>query len=412
MGDTEYKFTLCKYRHRKIYQYQWEEFRQRLYEGYCPTPSQHRDDTFEMAWTTSPTASQTKLIEAGETELPTTNDEKTGAKINNVILKHSDKFIEIIHQMTITVSGFSGMGIMRTCSQLKNEVADMIYSGNTFLFDARGNAVERSFPWNETAAKEFEYLRHRIPGLEDSHGNPPRARQIGRAIERLFEKGYLPRVAYEDPFLHFCWVIGKENVQRLTKIKIQGHLHAGFNLDKSDKRPFGLGRILPIYTVVLKEVARNLRSLTLHMRYDDECLDMDKSTQWYPSFPLTRADDARGDEGKSDEEKLDSIVGRVVRELKGLKHLQLGDYRDAPIPTRDLKWGKAARWMEVVKNRSKDIALKEVEAKIDAVDDGAMVRQRGRESRRCGSRGGQRGGFRGRGRGRANGRGHRGEGSA
>jgi hypothetical protein len=125
------------------------------------------------------------------------------------------------------------------------------------------------------------------------------------------------------------------------------------------------------------------------------------------SFPLTVADDAPGYRGKSDEEKLDWIVGRVVGELKGLKHLQLGNYKDEKIPSMDVRWGKAVRWMEVVRQGKQD-------EMFDAADDEREMKQGGRAYRHDGQRGRAGGNWRGRGngRGRGNRRGRRGVNSA
>jgi hypothetical protein len=134
-------------------------------------------------------------------------------------------------------------------------------------------------------------------------------------------------------------VISSKSPARITRIKIEGHLHICSGVE-DNQRPAGLGCIMQIYTPILKLAFTNLRSLTLHMGHDKECTSMDKPIRElaYHYFPLTVADDAADDRGKSDEEKLDRIVERVARELKGLKHLQLGDYKDEKIPSMDVKW--------------------------------------------------------------------------
>jgi hypothetical protein len=208
----------------------------------------------------------------------------------------------------------------------------------------------------------------------------------------------------QDPLIRFLRVIGPKNAGRITRIKIEGHLHICSRVEDNN-RPAGLGRIMQIYTPILKVTFTNLRSLTLHMGYDKECVSMDKQAHKFASddFPLTAADDAPGDRGKSDEEKLDRIVGRVVKELKGLKHLQLGDYKDEKIPSMDVKWGKAVRWMEVVRQGKQD-------EMCDAANDEQEVKEGGKAYYRGGQRGRRGGNWRGRGngRGRGCGRGRRG----
>jgi len=115
------------------------------------------------------------------------------------------------------------------------------------------------------------------------------------------------------------------------------------------------------------------------------------------SFNLVEDDDAWGDEGKSDEEKLDSIVGRMVEGLRGLKHIQLGDYKEAEIPNHDTKWGTSVRWMQIVKKRTEGFEM----------DYDGLLRREGRDARQCGKprrRGGQKG-LRGRKHGASRGRG-------
>ena len=162
---------------------------------------------------------------------------------------------------------------------------------------------------------------------------------------------------------------------------------------------------MQIYTPVLKEVCKDLRSLTMHIGYDKECIRMGKMPggSLDHSFPLTFADDASGDERKTDEEKLDRIVGRVVKGLSGLQHLQLGDYKKAPIPAQDLQWGKAARWGVLVKTRNEGENIREFFEIHDGLENGETPGGRGSSKHRGGRRGG-RANFRGRGNIRGRGR--------
>lgn len=207
-----------------------------------------------------------------------------------------------------------------------------------------------------------------------------------------------------DPFMRFLWVIGPNNAARITRIEIEGHLHICFGVE-DNHRPAGLGRIMQMCTPILKLAFKNLRSLTLHLGYDKEFISMDKQIRELAnySFPLTVADDAPDDRGKSDEEKLDRIVGRVVRELKGMKHLQLGDYKGEKVPSMDVKWGKAVRWMEVDRQGKQD-------EMFDAANDEREMKKGVRAYRHGGKRGRGGGNWsgQGNGRGRGNGRGHRG----
>ena len=285
---------------------------------------------------------------------------------------------------------------MRTNKQICSEIADKLYGGNLFVFDTRGNAAEPS-PWSDDNAAQFEKLWYWIPGLEDFDGHTQTRRQVSRAIQRIVdEDSFLPKWAWEDPLLRFCRVVGRRNAARITRIKIEGYLRVCERMD-GDRRPAGLGRVMKIYTPVLKEVFIRLRSLTFHIGVDCQCINMTKDESWHVPGQVVADDDPRDDEGKSQEAKLDAIVGRTVRQLKGLKHLQLGDYKDAEVPSGDMEWDYVTRWMEIVKKR-------------DAVNQGGVEEKR--EAReiairhhRAGHQDGSRGTSRGSGRGRGRGRG-------
>jgi hypothetical protein len=291
-GDWKRRIPSRTY-HYKPYGYQWDEIRRRVYgEGHY-APSRWTRLAFQTTWTTLPTTAQQQLLDEGETELPSTIDSKTGEEVKNVILQHNEDFIEIIHQREVAIIGFDSIAAMRTNKQMHEEIADMLYGGNTFIFDTRGNAGTPS-QWTEKQHREFESLRHRIPGLEDQDGRLPTQRQITRALERIFDtSSYVPQYAWEDPLLRFCHQVGKENVERLTKIKIEGHLHTDLR-NATDRRPGGLGRVMQVYTPVLKDICKNLRSLTFHIGYDDECVNMTKVASYGASFQVLAEDDDVG----------------------------------------------------------------------------------------------------------------------
>jgi hypothetical protein len=98
--------------------------------------------------------------------------------------------------------------------------------------------------------------------------------------------------------------------------------------------------------------------------------------------------------GKTDEEKLDRVVGLVVKGLPGLQHLQLGDYKENDIPAQDMKWGKSARWIEIVKKRSESVELREEETSVEGLENEGDMRQCRRGSSRA-QRGGRGGNWRG-----------------
>lgn len=90
-------------------------------------------------------------------------------------------------------------------------------------------------------------------------------------------------------------------------------------------------------------------------------------------------DDAEGEEGKSDEEKIDNAVKKVVEGLPGLTHLQLGDYKSPGIGADDLKWGKSVCWLEFVKGRGSNLEAGVAAVRLESEGENDTVAQcRGR----------------------------------
>jgi len=132
--------------HRKAYKYQWDEVCRRMYDrdsGEYP-PSTHSINRFDTTWTSLPTAEQQQLIDEGADELPSTIDSKTGVEIKHKVLRHSNEFVEIIHQKPVAIRAIEGIAAMRANKQLHEEIAHMLYSDNTFIFDTRCNAGDPS----------------------------------------------------------------------------------------------------------------------------------------------------------------------------------------------------------------------------------------------------------------------------
>lgn len=128
---------------------------------------------------------------------------------------------------------------------------------------------------------------------------------------------FLPR---HDPLLCFLHKIGPENASKVLRITIEG--------DFTPLRPFGLPNptnpspgigfagILSMHTLVLNIVCPNLRSLTLHMAGGTSTK---RAHLW--------GYDVDQGSGKTNEQKLDETVGKVVEGLPNLQHLQLGNYK-------------------------------------------------------------------------------------
>jgi hypothetical protein len=304
------------------------------------------------------------------------------------------------------VVGFAGIAVARTCKQIKEEASEVLYGSNYFVFDTRGRAMHL-WEMGERGIKEFNGLRWKIPGLPNKHGILPSQRQTSKAISHLFnKKSYQPTFSFEDPFLRFCRQVGRQNISRMKRVKIEGHLKIGGFRSIEGESPIGLARLLPIYVVVLRDVCKDLRSLTLHMGHGENSLYMGNgrySSYWQSGTGLqVEEDDVQGEEGKSDEEKIDNAVRKVAEGLPGLQHLQLGDYKAPGVGEHDLKWGKSVRWMDFVKERGGNLEQGTVGSNLEPEGKNEGL---GRNIGRCGGRG--RGSGRGRGRGRRGRRGGR-----
>ena len=80
-------------------------------------------------------------------------------------------------------------------------------------------------------------------------------------------------------------------------------------------RLIGFARLLPAYTMILKEVCKGLTELTLPQKlggtiWDD---DLDRRSR------------------NTDEQEIDDAISEVISGLKGLTMLQLGSYTNPPL---------------------------------------------------------------------------------
>lgn len=179
------------------------------------------------------------------------------------------------------MTSISGLTFLLTCKQIEEENTQVLYGGNTFAFDARGDA-SCGYPWTAEEKAKFRQTRWRIPGLPHPNGSPQTIEETAKAIDQLFKKGWQPKFIYEDSFFRFCSIVGRKNVAFLTRVKIEGHF-------KTDRRKFstraGLARLLPLHTAVLTNVCLDLWSLSLHMGTDTRYLYMGKG-----ECPRTSAD--------------------------------------------------------------------------------------------------------------------------
>ena len=347
-----------RYYPRKWYRYQYDNGREKTdtridkfnmdnVYGQNIVPSRYSQSRLPWAWITKPTGEQEELIAEGELELPPTIDETTGLKTEHHVLKGDSPEIQIINKRVEAVSPIRGISFLLTCKQIHNEGSKVLYGGNTFVFDARGDACH-GYPWSAEEKAKFRQTRWRIPGLPHPNGQPQTERETAKAIEQLFKQGWQPKVIYEDSFFRFCNIVGRENIASFTKVKIEGHFRTA---RREYTNPAGLARLLPLYTTVLKSVCLDLRNLSLHMGTETRFLYMGRGMCLTTgATPEMNHRDGKIHGAKKDEDIIDKTIERLVRDLPSFLKLQLGDYKTS-MPAHDMKWGKARYWVNFVNKR-------------------------------------------------------------
>ncbi|KAH7395450.1 hypothetical protein BKA64DRAFT_754168 [Cadophora sp. MPI-SDFR-AT-0126] len=307
-----------------IYSYQWNDRRQNGYEERSLPKYDGSYDNLQISWRSRPTTRQARLVETGvvstnslneEQELPgRTYNEDLDAQVSHYICRRGSYPVQIINRTVVKIAGIQGISLLGTCKQILSECRAVLYGENTFVFDTRGQD-----PYTHHrgihAHDAFERFRHQVPGLPRENGFISQ-RNTDQAIIRMFDKNARHQsFMSRDPLTKFFRTIGRESAQTITKVIIEGFFRTAEEIERyKHKRPLGFGRILPIYTTILKNVCLNLRKLTLHQGYNNALWD----------------DDLDGAMRLTDEERVDSIVGQVVNILSSLQELQLGNYHFVP----------------------------------------------------------------------------------
>ncbi|KAH6669522.1 hypothetical protein B0J14DRAFT_121518 [Halenospora varia] len=309
-----------------------------------------KDTTIEKIWVTKPTYSQKSLIAGGVTELSGTVGKESGRTIQHQIHKRADGSYEIINTRAAKVDYFSGGGIAATCKLIHDEVLDLLYGENWFVFDNRGNALAfTGYGDDEKEHKEYLWLQRAMPDIFQEGDYPIDEQKLSTELDRLFDKGsFLSKFFYGTSMTRFFHIIGKENAARIKKVKIQGLLKT--ILGSGDLRPLGFCRLVPLQAKILGSICGNFRELILDLSYSDRVLLMgDLDVPRWQEFHWD--DDAKSTTGMSDEEKIDVAVRKIVACIPTLRRLQLGEYS---APTNDENpdvWGKSLRWSKFIEDR-------------------------------------------------------------
>ncbi|ESZ90413.1 hypothetical protein SBOR_9201 [Sclerotinia borealis F-4128] len=333
------------------YRYQWSEARQEEYESQN-LPKTVKGQKIQVFWAASPTREEAQIIEDGYNQLTTVT--KDGQEIQGFIHNRKDYGVQIIHRSTVPITAISGVAILRSCKKFERLGTTVLYEENSFLFDTRGLSpfVE---PQTVVTMKHLTHKPNEIPGRCRDDGTLPNRQQINRSIDMIFEQNQekSSKFIYQDPFTRFLTEIGRNNAPHITKIVIQGRwnwIHGTWK--DTGSQAVGLHELLPIYTLILEDVCKNIHTVILH---DDD--------QGYPQVSRL------GPLGIDKDKEISESVEKLVHELPYLQNLQLGLYQFVPagcgydpgVPGSDIsvheqpndEWGKALKWMGFVQQRAK-----------------------------------------------------------
>ncbi|KUJ11477.1 uncharacterized protein LY89DRAFT_758142 [Mollisia scopiformis] len=314
---------------------------------------------------TEPTSEQARLIALGERTLPFTFDSEFGTQIGCDVMSRgqgNDKFYQIINRINTTVVRFTGLALLQVCKQISAECSQILYGENSFVFNTGTETTMRYTGLHEH--DELEHFPHWIPGMPRENGYPRTSNQFNNAMNRMFDRdGFLPKFVARNPMLQFFHRIGPVNTLLLTKIKVEGQMKTLYNHlpeESESDRSLGFARFLPILTTVLKEACPNLRELTLYIEDKKFHFDYKESRLW-DNDPYNKS-------RKSDEDRIDEVVERVVTTLDSLPSLNLmphhcydGWDNSTGFVSRDTfvdEWEKSVKWMKYVNQRARTQQIK------------------------------------------------------
>ncbi|KAB8304047.1 hypothetical protein EYC80_005393 [Monilinia laxa] len=197
-------------------------------------------------------------------------------------------------------------------------------------------------------------MPNEIPGRHREDDTLPTERQVSGSIDNIFQRNQQnSKFIYQDPLTKFFMEIGRRNASYITKIMIQGRWNWIIGKWKeTGSQPVGLHDLVPIYTLILNEVCKNIHTVTLH---DDD--------QGYPQI------NKLGPPGTDRDQEISDSVEKLVHGLQNLQKLQLGHYEYVPagcgydpglsgsktvlhVQPND-EWRKALKWMAFVEERAK-----------------------------------------------------------
>ncbi|KAE9369956.1 hypothetical protein N431DRAFT_469832 [Stipitochalara longipes BDJ] len=354
-GPVRYDMKIC-YRNTKlnIYSYVWNGCRQRMYSEFGLPTYNGLPQHVTKEWVTKATDAQLALIKNGVMEkdyneyckLPKTFDEELGEWVEHYVCHRGPYPTKIVNQEIVCTTGIFGVNMLATCKKFRDEGASILYGGNHFVVDTRGQDpfTHHRGVHEFGALDEYRYL---VPGIPNEDGTSQTHRQTLNAISRMFDyKSMHQRFMCRDPLARFFRAIGRKNASHITSIRIEGFFKTAENhLKYRDNRPITFARILPIHATILAHACRKLTKLAIYQGPNNDLWE----------------DDLEGRFKLSDEDRYDEVIGKVVNKLPGLQSLELANYSfeepkehelgQDPGDIMTLPWGKALRWEAIVENR-------------------------------------------------------------
>lgn len=340
--------------------YQWEHARQKNFEIDKLPKYDGTTEKFMATWSSAPTEQQLAMIKTGEflsdpqtgkCSFPAHWDEEKGTMVISFILKRGDRYL-LVNRANVTTTGIQGVRLLATCQQLNSEGSKFLY-GNKFVFDTSGQAPYTN-PCGIHPHNTFSVRPDLIPGLEYLDGSPMSQRKARIALEQMFDpvaKRH-PGFILRDPLMKFLLQIGLRNAVLITKIVIEGIFKTAENIPgKMHQSPPSFKHLLPVYTNTMNYVCPNITELTLHQKEGVQLWDDDLDNKF----------------GKSDNQRIEEVMEKVVKGLPYLQVLHLGNYLYSPSflgKGLDKPWGSSVLWVDFVDKRHKDRLRAEAEKRI------------------------------------------------
>lgn len=336
------------------YKYQWAEARQYQYEEE-EVPWLNDDEDISVAWTCKPTDDETQEI-AIYHKLSDIIREGSPNEHRSVHMR-KDYGPQVIHRTIFKVSGIHGICLLRTCKRLSALGSSVLYGENIFVFDTRGNPQSKSslgiHPAHHLTKNTLE-----IPGAMHESGWPQTKAQTDTAIENMFKPhDFHNAFMSTNPLTRFFNEIGRSNASNITNVVLQGHFLCPSNKKRAEFLSFE--QILPIQIVILNDVCKNLKKVTLH--------DDDRGRSRHP--PVNQKRSPYKKEAIDCSDIIDAAVEKLVKGLPMLKELQLGDYHYVPascgydigVPGRTFnpatqpedEWKSSLQWIKHVEKRTR-----------------------------------------------------------